>query len=138
MKKEELQNKLAEKTILQYKDKDTLTTSKQNLIEVFTSAQTWVVDTDEEKMNDIENSIWKTRGCFQTTCSEWDNSTMDEKITKLKNLSNNNLDVFQLSIRMKMMGVEDFNKEIDDLDLVIGMSKIIDYLLKEKDNDTKH
>lgn len=51
MKKEELQNKLAEKTILQYKDEDTITTSKQNLIEVFTSAQTWEVDTDEEKMN---------------------------------------------------------------------------------------
>jgi hypothetical protein len=38
---------------------------------------------------------------------------------------------------MKMIGV-DLNKDIDDLDLVIGMSKIIDYLLKERDNQTKH
>jgi len=134
MKKEELQDKLAEKTILQYKNEDTITMSKQNkMIGVFTSAQTWEVDTDEEKMNDIENAIWQTRGCFQTTSSEWDRSTIDEKIMQLKGLSdNNNLDIFQLSMRMKMIGVDDFNKDIDDLDLLIGMSKIIDHLLKEK------
>ena len=133
MKKEKSQENLAKKAILQYKDENEMSMSKGlRLQEVFANAHDWEVDTNQDKMNDIENLIWSTRGCFQTTCSEYNRTTMDEKISLLRNLSkNNNLDIFQLAMRMKIMGIEDLNKDIDDLDLVLGMSAIIDHLLKE-------
>ena len=134
MNKEKLQKKLAQRVIMQYKDDKEITISKANrMMKVINSTTNWEVSTDKEKMMDIENTIWQTRGCFQTTCSEWNRTNIDEKVKLLKDLADNHdLDIFQLSMRMKIMGVEDFNKDITDLDLIMGMSEIIDHLLKEK------
>jgi len=131
---EQIRIKIVEKVVGQYKDDKEVSMSKRNrLMEVSDSIMDWKVSTVKENMMDIENTIWQTRGCFQTTCSEWDRTNIDEKVKLLKDLADNHdLDVFQLSMRMKVMGVEDFNKDITDLDLVMAMSEIIDYLLKDK------
>lgn len=131
---EQIRIKIGKKVVRQYKDDKEVSMSKLNrLRDVSDSIMDWKVSTVKENMMDIENTIWQTRGCFQTTCSEWDRTNMDEKVKLLKDLADNHdLDVFQLSMRMKVMGVEDFNKDITDLDLVMAMSEIIDYLLKDK------
>lgn len=131
---EQIRIKTGKKVVGQYKDDKEASMSKLNrLMDVSDSIMDWEVSTVKENMMDIEHTIWQTRGCFQTTCSEWDRTNIDEKVKLLKDLADNHdLDVFQLSMRMKIMGVEDFNKDITDLDLVMAMSKIIDYLLKDK------
>ena len=88
------------------------------------------MDTENE---DIWADIWSTRGCFQTTCSEWNSTTMDEKVELLKVLLNKKgFSTFGLSLVMMDEGNTRFNKDIAPLDLVMSMSQIIDYLLKEK------
>ena len=85
------------------------------------------IDKDE-----VHNDIVKTRGCFQTTCSEWDSTTMDEKIGILKELINDK-EYSSLELSMQMMKIynSQYGKEISEMDLLMGMSRILDYLLKE-------
>ena len=73
------------------------------------------------------------RGCFQTTCTEWDMTSIDEKTEAIKELiTNGDFSTFKLSIMMLDTCTNEYNKEMTPLDLVFGMGEIIDYLLKEK------
>jgi hypothetical protein len=95
--------------------------------------KTWKTSEDEEKSINIENTIWQTRGCFQPTCHEWKQQSMEEKVEQLSDLVNNHgYDVLQLALRMKDMGNNELGKDIGDFDLIHSMSQIIDYLLKDK------
>ena len=86
---------------------------------------------DIEK-DEVHNDIVQTRGCFQTTCTEWDSSTMEEKVELLKDLVNNKgYDSLQLAMQMMKIYNEQYGKEISEIDLLMGMSRIMDYLLKE-------
>lgn len=77
--------------------------------------------------------IWETRGCFQTTCSEWHETTMDEKVDFLAELINKKgFNTLKLAISMMEGGNNELNKDIKEIDLVIGMSKLIDHLLKNR------
>lgn len=92
-------------------------------------------DAVEKEVNfeneDVMTDIWYTRGYFQTTCSEWDSTTIDEKIEALKELLNKQgFNTFALSLSIMDMGNTKFNKDITPLDLVLSMSLIIDQLLK--------
>ena len=73
------------------------------------------------------------RGCFQTTCTEWDMTSMYEKTEAIKELiTNGDFTTLNLSLSMLDTCTKEYNKEMTPLDLVFGMSEIIDYLLKEK------
>lgn len=98
-------------------------------IEILAAREQWQDKNDDA----IWSDIWKTRGCFQSTSSEWNNTTMDEKIDLLKHLINKKgFDTLQLSLSMMEDGNSEFNKDIKEIDLIMSMSKIIDHLLKEK------
>ena len=101
------------------------------LMKLMSSQRTWK---DIEK-EEVHNDIVKTRGCFQTTCSEWDSTTMEEKVELLKALvSNKGYDSLQLSMQMMEIYNTQFGKEINETDLLMGMSRILDFLLnKEKE-----
>jgi acyl carrier protein len=89
------------------------------------------IDKDE-----VHNDIVKTRGCFQTTCTEWDSSTMEEKVELLKDLVNNKgYDSLQLAMQMMKIYNEQYGKEINETDLLMGMSRILDFLLREFKNN---
>ncbi len=98
------------------------------MMELLSFKNTWK-DIDKEE---VHNEIVKTRGCFQTTCSEWDSTTMAEKIQLLKELVNDKgYDSLQLSMQMMEIYNTQFGKEIKEIDLLMGMSRILDHLLKD-------
>ena len=98
------------------------------LMELMMLQENWK---DIEK-DEVHNDIVKTRGCFQITCSEWDSSTMEEKVELLKELVNNKgYDSLQLAMQMMKIYNEQYGKEINETDLLMGMSRIMDYLLRE-------
>ncbi len=73
------------------------------------------------------------RGCFQTSCTEWNMTSMDEKVEAIKELiTNGDFTTLKLSLSMLDTCTNEYNKEIEPIDLVIAMSEIIDYLLKDK------
>lgn len=93
----------------------------------------WKVSKNSDEMDDIDQEIWKTRGCFQKSCSEWNGTEMNQKIELLDELINNKeYDTLQLVIRMMNRGNIDFNKDIQELDIIMGMSQIIDHLIKNQ------
>ncbi len=102
------------------------------MMKLISSQKTWK-DIDKE---DVHNDIVKTRGCFQTTCSEWDSTTMDEKIGILKELINDK-EYSSLELSMQMMKIynSQYGKEIKELDLLMGMSRILDHLLRKPKDD---
>jgi hypothetical protein len=98
------------------------------LMELMILQKSWK---DIEK-DEVHNDIVQTRGCFQTTCTEWDSSSMEEKVELLKDLVNNKgYDSFQLAMQMMKIYNEQYGKEISEIDLLMGMSRIMDYLLRE-------
>ncbi len=111
-------------------EKDGTMANGLRLIELMSMQKNWKnIDKD-----DVHNDIVKTRGCFQTTCSEWKHTTMDEKIGILKELINDK-EYSSLELSMQMMEIynSQYGKEIKELDLLMGMSKVLDYLLKESE-----
>lgn len=102
-------------------------------IELRKAPMKWRVSQNSDEMADIDQDIWKTRGCFQKSCTEWNRTEMHQKIDLLDELINNKeYDTLQLVIRMMNMGNMDFNKDIQELDIIMGMSQIIDYLIKNQ------
>jgi len=76
------------------------------------------------------------RGCFQTSCTEWNMTSMDEKTEAIKELiTKGDFTTANLSLMMLDTCTNEYNKEMTPLDLVFGMGEIIDYLLKEKEGE---
>jgi len=73
------------------------------------------------------------RDCFDPASSEWNHSTMDEKVEALSVLINRD-DKNTLGLALGMLDYcnKEANKGINMIDLVISMSKIIDHLLKNE------
>ena len=89
---------------------------------------------DQSKVESIDGSnSCLLRGCFDSASSEWKESTLDDKIETLKKLINEDGDN-TLALSMGMMDYcnSEEGKDIKPMDLVISMSKIIDYLLKKE------
>jgi hypothetical protein len=87
----------------------------------------------EYKNPDILENIWSTRGCFQPNCSQWNDTSMNEKIDLLKELINDkNFSTLELALNMREIGNVKFNKSIKEKDIIMGMSQLIDFLLKNK------
>lgn len=92
----------------------------------------------EIKCRDIDISkgemeVCILRGCFQTSCTEWNMTTMDEKTEAIKELiTNGDFSTLKLSMMMLDTCTNEYNKEVKPIDLVIAMGEIIDHLLKDK------
>ena len=74
------------------------------------------------------------RGCFDSTSSEWHKSTIEQKVEALEVLINRDK-VLTSSLIIKMLNYcnKEANKGIEQQDVLLSLSKIIDYLLiKEK------
>lgn len=100
------------------------------ILKLVEAKESWKNSNDENVWSDI----WSTRTCFDQASSEWNRTTIDEKIALLKELINNKgFDTLQLSMTMMEFGNRDFSKGIREIDLVSSMSTIIDHLLKTKD-----
>ena len=84
-------------------------------------------------MNDKKyNEILSTRGCFDIASDEYTKLDMSKKVELLKELINQeNFTTAELSIKMMDTYNKEFNKEIRPIDLVLGLSSLVDYLLKE-------
>ena len=79
------------------------------------------------------SSLCSLRTCFDHSSSEWNETSLDEKVSMLKKQINDNTNsTFKLSLGMLDYCNTEAGKDIKPLDLVISMSKIIDHLLKEK------
>jgi len=89
----------------------------------------------DAKKSEMLFDSWQTRGCFQSNCAEWKQTTIEEKVDLLSDLINQkDYDTLQLSLTMMEYGNSKFNKNIKEKDLIIGMSKIIDFLIKKEHN----
>ena len=81
----------------------------------------------------IESTPCALRGCFDRSSSEWQDTSIDEKVKILKKLINEDgEDILKLSIGMMDYCNKENGKDIKPVDLVRSMSEIMDYLLKEK------
>jgi len=80
-----------------------------------------------------DSQFCKIRSYFDYSSHEWKESTLNEKIEALKKLINED-DENTLKLSMGMMDYcnNEADKDIKYIDLVISMSKIIDYLLKDE------
>ncbi len=75
------------------------------------------------------------RGCFDSASSEWNKSTIEQKVEALKVLINRDK-VLTSTLVSKMLNYcnNEVNKGIAQEDVLLSLSKIIDYLLiKEKE-----
>lgn len=80
------------------------------------------------KKDEVFTDIRKTRVCFHPFTSEAKVKKIDEKIKLLQELVNDKgYDTLQLALQMK----DTDTNSPDNIDLIMGMSKIIDYLLNE-------
>jgi len=80
---------------------------------------------------DKEQDIWETRGYFQPSCHEYKQTSMDEKVELLKQLLNKtDCNTLGIVLQMKDIGNNELNKDITDIDIIMGMSNILDHLLK--------
>ena len=85
----------------------------------------------ENITDDDYNKMYPTRSIFQISTDSYADSTMEEKVSTLKNLLNSNdYCTFEIAINM-MKQAQNNGNDVEPLDLAIGMGKIIDYLLKE-------
>jgi len=74
------------------------------------------------------------RGCFDSTSSEWNESTLEQKVEALTKLINDDEgNTLKISTAMMDYCNKENAKDIKPMDLVLAMSKIIDHLLREKD-----
>jgi len=81
----------------------------------------------------IENTPCSLRSCFDRSSSEWQATTLEEKISMLKKLINEDGEnTLKLSIGMMDYCNKENGKDIKPKDLILAMSEIIDHLLKEK------
>jgi len=75
----------------------------------------------------------KLRKCFDHASHEWTQSTLAEKIEELKKLVNEDGEnTLKLSLEMMDYCNKEAGKDIKPIDLIISMSKLLDYMLKEK------
>jgi len=80
----------------------------------------------DEKYNDILS----TRGCFDIGSYEYTQMDMAKKVTLLKELINQKgIKTADLSINMMDIYNREFHKDIRPIDLVVGLSLLVDYLL---------
>lgn len=81
------------------------------------------------KFDPINSNV--LRGCFDSVSSEWDRSSMDEKLEALKYLvEHEDKNISSLSIGMMEHCNNELNKNITPLELIMSMGEIIEYLLK--------
>jgi len=86
----------------------------------------------DNNIKEIKKSCY-LRSCFDSSSSEWHDSTMDEKIGVLKKLVKEDGDnTLRLAIGMKSYCNDEAGKDIKDMDLIVSMGKLLDHLLKEK------
>ncbi len=74
------------------------------------------------------------RGCFDSASSEWNKSTIAQKVEALEVLINRDK-VLTSTLILKMLSYcnQEANKGIEQKDVILSLSKIIDYfLIKEK------
>lgn len=85
------------------------------------------------------NDITSTRGCFDLPSSEYNELDMPQKVALLKELINKKgYNTTQLSISMMNIYNTEYNKTIKPIELVMGLSKIVDYLLTEESCEVKN
>jgi len=90
---------------------------------------------DEQTHNDITS----TRGCFDLPSEEYKQLDMPQKVALLKELINEKgYNSTQLSISMMNIYNTEYNKDIKPIELVMGLSKIVDYLLTEESCEVKN
>ena len=133
MSKKNLQDKIFKRLVEKHKQDTSTVSSMHRMLKLFEASTDWKVSNNKDNMAEIENTIWSTRGCFQSTSNEWNQTSMEEKIKLLHKLKKNeNLNTLELSLRVMDIGTQQLNKDITELDLILSMSEIIDYLLEQK------
>ena len=81
--------------------------------------------------DEVFTNVRQTRICFHPFTSEAKVKKINEKVKLLQDLVNNKgYDTLQLALQLK----DTDTNSPDDIDLIMGMSKIIDYLLEENQN----
>jgi len=74
------------------------------------------------------------REIFDYPSHEYQSLLMSKRIEKLKLLLENDSNILKLALEMQQECNTTANKDIKDLDLLLSMSKIIEYLLNKEDN----
>jgi uncharacterized membrane-anchored protein YjiN (DUF445 family) len=72
------------------------------------------------------------REIFDYSSHEYQSLLMPKRIEKLKLLLKNDSNILKLALEMQQECNTTANKDIKDLDLLLSMSKIIEYLLKKE------
>ena len=136
MREQNLRANLERRVLEKFQDSYSTTGSGINrMIQLKNAPKIWKVPKDEEKMDEINNIIWQTRDCFQNTSNEWTRTSMNQKVELLSQLKKDyGLGTLELALRVMDIGNNEHNKDIAELDLILSMSEIIDFLLKEKND----
>lgn len=83
---------------------------------------------------DINNC--SLRDCFDFSSQEWKDTTLDEKIDKLKLISEkNNINIVELALGMQDYCNNAANKSIKDKEVMISLAYLLDHLIKRDLNE---
>ena len=78
------------------------------------------------------------RHCFDPYCSEWNQSSIEEKISTIsKNIEENNTNCFALAMKTFVSLKEEYGKDIHPIHILSAMGSILDYLIKERNVNLK-
>ncbi len=71
------------------------------------------------------------RTVFDSFSSEWDDTDMEEKVEILKKMVDSGMNIGITSVEF-LMEMEDLNKKISDNDVLLSISAILEYVLKNR------
>jgi len=85
---------------------------------------------DEMELEDLE-LLGKLRECFDPYCSEYNNSTMEQKIEILRKIKSKGMSMTQILMEYKDRYAEHKSNPLAVLPQ--GLAAMVDYLLRSKD-----
>ena len=78
------------------------------------------------------------RHCFDTYSYEWNTSSIEEKISTIaKIIEENDTNSFSLAMKTLHSLNQEYRKDVTMIDLVMALGSMLDYLIKERKMNSK-